>query len=128
MPIRFTLILTNELLGPRSEPVTSAFLIFLPATILPFTFIILSPALIPNFSDGPPGITDTMYMVSFTIKNSTPMPSKLPSKSSFDFFTSSAGIYTLCGSSCESIPSMVSLSNFFKSTESTYFLSTRLKT
>ncbi len=54
--------------------------------------MILSPALMPSFSDGPPGITDTIYMVSITMKNSTPIPSKFPSKSSLTFCTSSAGI------------------------------------
>ena len=63
-----------------------------------FTKIILSPAFIPTFSDGPPAIGFTTVMVSFKILNSTPIPSKFPSSGSLTVCSSLAGMYSLCGS------------------------------
>ena len=51
---RFTVISTFVPFSPLSISITSRFSMSMPATVSPFTFIILSPACKPAFSDGPP--------------------------------------------------------------------------
>jgi len=79
-------------LGPLSNLITLSFVIPTPATTVVSTFTIRSPAIIPNLSEGPLTIGDITIMVSSIIRNSTPIPSKLPSKGSFIPSKSLAGI------------------------------------
>ena len=53
-----------------------------PATFVPSTDIMRSPANKPIFSLGPPERTSIMVMVSFMIENEMPTPQKEPSNSS----------------------------------------------
>ena len=92
MPFLRMVTLTAVPLIPLNFSKTSLFVIFGPVIFLPSTFMSLSPALIPIFSDGPPSIGFITRIVSFIMLNSTPIPSKFPSKLSFVVSNSAAAI------------------------------------
>ena len=114
--------LTSESLGPRKRVMMSSVDILTPAMALSFTATIRSPASIPTFSDGPLLTGCMISKVSSIIWNWTPIPSKLPCRGSFIFFTSSALLYVECGSSCANMRIIASSTSLFSSTESTYRL------
>ena len=120
LPLRIILTFTFVPPFPLSLAITSLFFILIPATFFPSTSTTLSPAFTPTFSDGPPGITATTHTVSFTILNSTPMPSKFPCKGAFVSASSSAVIYAECGSRFCSIEIMVLSTSLFGLMVSTY--------
>ena len=67
----FMVMLTTVPFSPRKLSITSLFLIPVLATSLFSILIILSPDLMPNFSDGPPEIAEITTIVSFMILNCT---------------------------------------------------------
>ena len=115
----FTLTLTIVPLLPLNFSTTLSFVIPTPATFSPSTEIILSPEIRPFFSDGPPGITLIITILSFLIENSTPIPSKLPCISSIDDENSSLFKYVEWGSSLFNVCSIELSTNELISTEST---------
>ena len=76
--------------SPRSRFITALLVIFSPVAVESSIMMILSPARMPTFSLGPPGMTSTTPMVSLTIMNWMPMPLKEPFRSSVEAFRSSA--------------------------------------
>ena len=99
------MLATNDLkvtlvsFGPFKSFITLSFVIDTPATFSPSTVIIRSPASTPIFSQGPPGMTSIIVIVSLIIENDTPTPLNDPWSSSLVACRSLAGMYVECGSS-----------------------------
>ena len=90
IPRRTTPKRTNVPFRPRSLRMISSRDIFTPAIAVSLTVTILSPAMMPFFSDGPPTTGCITSSVSSDILNCTPMPSKLPCSGSLLASTSFA--------------------------------------
>ena len=125
VPCRLMPSFTWVPLGPRSFFITFSLLMESPTKAVSFTSTTRSPARMPTFSDGPPLMTATTMMVSFWMLNCTPMPLKLPSSSLLTISSSSAGIYTECGSRSSITAKMASSVSCSTSTVSTYCASMR---
>ncbi|OPZ54594.1 MAG: hypothetical protein BWY89_01578 [Bacteroidetes bacterium ADurb.BinA012] len=78
--------------GPFNILTTSSSGMFLPAMSESLTMIILSPGIMPAFSEGPPDIVLIISTVSVSMLNETPIPSKLPCSGSFACARSVAGM------------------------------------
>ena len=68
-PSRLIKTLTRDPLGPFNNLITSLLVTPTPATYSSSTCTILSPALMPNLSEGPPAIGETTIMVSLKMLN-----------------------------------------------------------
>ena len=72
--------------------ITSSFTNPIPAKFSPSILIILSPEIIPSFSEGPFEMGETTTIVSFIMLNSIPMPLNSPDIFSLTFLYSFFGM------------------------------------
>ena len=93
--LRYTFTSTFVPRGPLRSLIAVEFVTPLPAMRLSPTYTILSPAIIPTFSEGPPFMVFMMVMVSLSIRKVTPIPSKLPWRSSVTSSSTSGLKYSL---------------------------------
>ena len=92
----------------------------IPTRLIVSAFVILSPAIIPAFSEGPPSIACITYTVSLGIVKLMPIPEKLPFRSSLASSALSCEMYEEWGSSSERILGIDCSTSEFIFTVSTY--------